>query len=148
MKVGRASWTGAVQGGPAPRAASGGFAPESAGGADATAATARTSTLGALNSLDALLALQETPGPMERRKRAVRRAGRILDVLDELKLTVLEDSGDGAGVLARLQRIVRDARAETEDPALEGVLEQIETRAAVELAKREVADRGRTGATL
>lgn len=152
MKVGRAAWTGPVQGGPAPRAASAGFAPDRAVGAEALTRTAPASSLGAVSSLDALLALQEAPGPMERRKRAVRRAGRILDVLDDLKLATLADDGDdvggGAAVLVRLQAAVRDARAETEDPALEDVLEQIEVRAAVELAKRESVDLGRTGATL
>jgi hypothetical protein len=34
---------------------------------------------------------------------------------------------------------VRDSRSGTEDPALEGVLDEIETRAAVELAKSEMA---------
>jgi hypothetical protein len=38
----------------------------------APAAAARASAVGAVNSLDALLALQETLSPMERRKRAVR----------------------------------------------------------------------------
>ncbi len=153
MRVGGAAWSGAVQGGrTAARAPASGFVPEGAAEAEAAAPMAHAAGLGALNSLDALLALQETLGPLERRKRAVRRASRILDVLDELKLATLDEGGDGAGmldaVLARLQAAVRDARAETEDRALEDVLEQIEIRATVELAKREMANRGRTGATL
>ena len=135
MRVHGAPWTGAVQAGrTGPRAAAG-FAPSGAE-AEAPASTARASSLGALSSLEALLALQETLNPLERRRRAVGRAGRILDVLDELKLASLDDGGDAAGVLTRLQAAVREARAETEDPALEEVLEQIELRAAVELAKR------------
>ena len=39
--------------------------------------------------------------------------------------------------LDRLARAVREQRAATEDPQLEGLLDEIETRAAVELAKLE-----------
>jgi hypothetical protein len=96
---------------------------------------------GALNtvsSLDALLALQEAPGPMERRRRAVKRAGRLLDILDSVKLSLLEGGG-AASMLNDLQQAARETRGETDDPRLEGVLDEIETRAAVELAKGEMA---------
>lgn len=91
-----------------------------------------------VGGLSALLALQEAGGPLERRRRAVSRAGRILDVLDEVKLALV--SGElSLGQLERLTRAVREERAATEDAALEGVLNEIETRAAVELAKLEMA---------
>jgi hypothetical protein len=125
----------------ADRPVASGFEPamEEAEEAAAPAATARASALGALNSLDALLALQETLSPMERRRRAVRRAGKILDALEGLKLSLL--GGDApAADLQSLQAAVKEARAETEDPELEGLLEQIETRAAVELAKRDMTE--------
>jgi hypothetical protein len=89
-------------------------------------------------SLDALLALQETSGPLERRKKALGRAGRILDVLDDLQLAVL-DGQIPASALDRLVRAVRDQRQQTDDSGLEGLLDQIETRAAVELAKLQRA---------
>lgn len=89
-------------------------------------------------TLEALLALQETPDPAEGRRRGVRRAGRILDALDELKLAVVE-GGAGAGALQRLSAAVGEARPVANDERLDRVLEQIELRAAVELAKREVA---------
>ncbi len=103
------------------------------------AATARTTALGAVNSLDALLALQETLSPTERRRRAVRRAGKILDALDALKLSLLGGETPDADLQA-LQTAVKEARAETQDPGLEELLEQIETRAAVELAKRDMTE--------
>lgn len=91
-----------------------------------------------VGGLSALLALQETGGALERRRRAVSRAGRILDVLDEVKLALV--SGElSLNQMERLTRSVREERAATEDAALEGVLNEIETRAAVELAKLEVA---------
>ena len=43
--------------------------------------------------------------------------------------------------LERLKQAVRDERDATEDDRLEGVLNEIETRAAVEIAKLERANR-------
>ena len=94
----------------------------------------RTTGVTGVSSVDALLALQDVGGPLERRRRAVGRAGRILDVLDEVKVAML--SGElRQDDLERLQRAVREERAATDEPGLEGVLNEIETRAAVELAK-------------
>ena len=90
--------------------------------------------------VESLLALQETGGPLERKRRAVGRAGRILDVLDDLKVALLEGELS-AGDLDRLRRAVRDERAATDDPQLEAVLNEIEVRAAVEVAKLEQAAR-------
>jgi hypothetical protein len=87
-------------------------------------------------NVDVLLALQDVGGPLERRRRAVSRAGRILDVLDDVKLALL-DGSLAPHDLDRLRRAVRDERMQTQDPGLEAVLEEIETRAAVELAKLE-----------
>ena len=93
--------------------------------------------MSAVGSLEALLALQETSTPTERRRRAVRRAGRILDALDDLRIAVLDPVGLDRTALERLYGAVREARSQTEDPGLEDVLEEIEVRAAVEMAKRE-----------
>jgi hypothetical protein len=116
-----------------------GSALEEAGETAAPAAAARAEALGAISSLDVLLALQETLSPTERRRRAVGRAGKILDALDALKLSLL--GGEPTETeLQSLQTAVKEARAETEDPELEGLLEQIEIRAAVELAKRDMTE--------
>ena len=88
--------------------------------------------------VDALIALQDVGSPTERRRRAVGRAGRMLDVLDEIKVALLD--GDlGSHDLDRLRRAVREQRAQTDDPKLEAVLDEIEMRAAVEIAKLEQA---------
>lgn len=113
--------------------AQGGFSLPSAGPA---ASATRASGMSGVNSLDALIALQDIGGPLERRRRAVGRAGRILDVLDDLKLALLDGELSPAS-LERLARAVREERGATDDPRLEGVLDEIETRAAVELAKLE-----------
>jgi hypothetical protein len=119
------------------RESEGGFAPSSASEGAQAAATARSSGLAATTSLDLLLALQETLTPQEKRRRAAKRGHGILDALDALKLASLEPEGLEGDILQRLQDAVRSAREETEDPGLDDVLDQIELRAAVELAKRE-----------
>jgi hypothetical protein len=96
--------------------------------------------VGGVVGLEALIALQDVGSPLERRRRSVSRAGRILDVLEGVRLSML--GGELAeGDLERLRRAVREERAATEDPKLEALLDEIETRAEVELAKLENAAR-------
>jgi hypothetical protein len=116
--------------------AAGGFEPVMTPAASGAAGVSRPGGVSAISSLDALIALQEVGGPLERRRRATGRASRILDALDELKLELLA-GGLTPTVVEALARAVRDQRALTDDPRLEGVLDEIETRAAVELAKLE-----------
>jgi hypothetical protein len=133
------SQTGAAKGS-RPAAAAGGF---SLGGSTGTTAASQTSSangVGSISSVDALIALQEVDGPLQRRRRAVRRAGRILDVLDEMQLALL-DGGMTPGALQTLDAAVKAEQAETDDPGLTSVLREIETRAAVELAKLEMTQR-------
>lgn len=118
----------------APAQASGAFTPAGASGGASGAMAA--SGLSAVSSLEALIALQDVGGPLERRRRAMGRAGAILSALEGLKLDLLEGRLTPAAVQA-LSRAVREQRALTDDPRLEGVLDEIETRAAVELAKLE-----------
>lgn len=144
MKITGPNGTGAAAGPRAarPGAAGAGFSlpssGESAGAAPASSVGGLTGVIG----MDALLALQDVGGPLERKKRAVRRAGRVLDELEKMKLAIL-DGGVSAGDLDRLQRAVREARERTDDPQLEAVLDEIELRAAVEIAK---LDKGRNAA--
>ena len=115
----------------------GGFAistPATSGPAGVTAAAG----VAHVSSLEALMALQEVGGPLERRRRAVRRADSILEALEGLKLDLLEGVLS-PGALNGLTRAVREQRSLTEDPQLEDLLDQVETRAAVELAKLEGA---------
>src|SRR4051812_24749247 len=113
------------------------IAPEQAGGAGQAASVSATQSV---MGVGPLMPLQDVGGPMEGKRRAVRRAGRILDVLDEIKVALL-DGGLSGAELDRLRRAVRDERGATEDPRLEAVLDEIELRAAVEMAKMEQAGR-------
>jgi hypothetical protein len=137
MKIGATGGLGSAQP-TAPRGAGAPVSGFSVGGAAAgdVAAAARVGTMLGVSSIDALLTLQEVGGPIERRKKAVRRASVILDVLDDLKLGVLEGAIQ-PHTLGRLIEAVRQERMRTGDPRLEEVLDEIETRAAVELAKLE-----------
>ncbi len=138
MKVsgtGAASGAGSAQ--RAGRPTADGFAPQAGGEVRESAAPGATSGVSPLTSLDALLALQETLSPTERRKRAIRRGGGLLDQLDQIKLTLLED-GDPRHALDRLRAMSREARDNTEDCGLDGVLDEIDLRAEVELAKDEM----------
>lgn len=110
-------------------------------GATETSGPAQSAGVGAaagVMGVDALLALQDVGGPLERRRRAVNRAGRLLDRLDELKIALLEGRITGEN-LVRLQVAIREQRSATDDPRLESLLDEIETRALVEVAKLEQA---------
>jgi hypothetical protein len=127
----------------AARPAADGFSPQASEGARESAAAGPLGQVSALGSLDALLALQEMHGPLERRKRAIRRAGGLLDALDQIKLALLDEGADPRGALERLRNLARDARDGTEDAGLEGVLDEVDLRTQVELAKDEMARKNR-----
>ncbi len=142
MKV--SSTTSASPAGPAKGARAlgggGGFRLPPVGGAGGVMQTNSVSSVSGVMGVDALLALQETGTATDRRRRSVARGGRILDELDGMKIALL--GGElGMNDLERLRRALRDERAQTDDPKLEDLLDQIETRALVEMAKLEVAAR-------
>lgn len=118
-----------------------GFRVGAGGAASAAAPAAQISGAGAVMGVDALIALQEVESPTERRRRSVRRAGRLLDKLDAIRLALLGGELE-RGELDSLAVALREERAFTDDPKLEAVLDEIETRAAVELAKFESSRRG------
>lgn len=91
-------------------------------------------TVAGATGLDALLALQSVDMTVERRKKATQRGRTILDLLDAVKLGVLDGTLNPA-MLDSLSSAVGSAREATDDPTLEGILDEIELRAEVELAK-------------
>ena len=90
--------------------------------------------LRAISTVDALIALQGMQDPTERKKRAVAKGRSALDVLDSLKLGLLDGSVDRS-TLARL-KVASEGLTETSgDVGLDVVLSEIDLRVAVELAK-------------
>jgi hypothetical protein len=140
MKVtGPAGPSGASGARPAPaQSAAPGFQPITTPAAQGAAGVTSAGAVSHISSLQALIALQDVDGPTERRRRAVGRAGKLLDALDGLKLDLLEGALS-PGSMEALTRAVREQRSLTDDPKLEGLLDEIETRASVELAKLEGA---------
>ena len=103
----------------------------------APAATTANVATGGVSDVSALMALQGVEGPLEKRRRAIRRGSGLLDRLDEIKLALLNGDAD-EGALDRLARSLREERAADDDKDLGALLDQIDLRASVELAKAEM----------
>lgn len=117
------------------RVGAGGFTISS----DAAAKTpAQAGGLRAISSVDALIALQGVEDPTERRKRAVQKGRNALDMLDGLKLGLLEGDIDPSA-LGRLKSTVDGLRQGSGDSGLDAVLAEIELRVEVELAKASIS---------
>ncbi|HXY99727.1 MAG TPA: flagellar assembly protein FliX [Stellaceae bacterium] len=91
-----------------------------------------------LSPVELLLSVQEVPDALAGRRRAVQRGNSLLDRLEELRLGLL------AGIIPRerlseLARLARTARETVDDPHLAALLDEIDLRVAVELAKLDIA---------
>lgn len=101
---------------------------------ESTRSSGATSSLRSVSTLDALMALQGVDDPTERKKRAVAKGRNALDVLDDLKVGLIDGSVDGS-TLARLKVAAEGLSDGSGDTALDQVLGEIDLRVAVELAK-------------
>ncbi|MEE7502694.1 flagellar assembly protein FliX [Methylobacterium mesophilicum] len=94
-----------------------------------------------LAGLDAVLLLQaEADTPQERRRRSAQRGQDLLDGLDRLKAALLGGRVAPQDLRAIAGRLNERAGL-SGDPRLDGLMAEIELRAAVELAKLEMARR-------
>jgi hypothetical protein len=86
--------------------------------------------------LNTVLALQEAPDATRgrARKRAKERGDMMLEHLDEIRMGLLLGTIPMAR-LEQLAQLVRAKREQIDDPKLLAILDEIELRAAVELAK-------------
>lgn len=104
---------------------------------DAPRNSTAVGSLRSISTVDALIALQGVDDPRERKKRALIKGRNALDVLDTLKLGLLDGSVDQS-TLARL-KVASEGLTETSgDSGLDTVLGEIDLRVAVELAKAGV----------
>ncbi len=93
------------------------------------------SATASLAAVDSLLALQEAGGDVPNApRRAIARGEHMLDILDDIKLALLTGQVPQAK-LSRLLSVVEGQQAQVNDPELAHILDHIELRARVELAK-------------
>lgn len=110
----------------------------SAGDADAPAETVPAH---GLVGLESLLGIQEVgeDGANRRRRAAAEYGDALLDRLDRLRFDLLEGDPSSASLVA-LAQALQGERRRSRDPRLDNVLDEIELRAEVEMAKLTRAD--------
>lgn len=120
---------------------SGGFASfVSAADDDSVADTASIRASASITAPSSLLGLQEVSDEEVARKQDVRSGFMSLDALEELKMDILTGVVKPA-TLAHIQKQIAYQRQQSQDPQLNAILDDIELRAEVELAKLEQAQR-------
>ncbi len=87
-----------------------------------------------LNAVDGILAVQEVPTATDGRSRGIKHGYSILDHLDDIRLGLLSGSISSLRLVELSQEIV-EVRDTVIDPRLSAILDDVELRAAVELAK-------------
>lgn len=117
--------------GPAGRASATGF---TLGGTANAARASSAAPLAPLTSLDAMLALQAVEDPLLRRRKLVRRGSALLATLEAMQADLLTGR-IGEGRLNQLLALIGQAR-EHGEPGLDALIDDIELRARVELAKQ------------
>lgn len=88
--------------------------------------------------VDAILALQGVEPDEGQQRRARRHGEHILEALDKLRQDILLGAVSEQ-TMTRLTDLVRQSREEVADPQLREILDDIDLRAQVELAKLEMA---------
>ena len=119
-----------------------------AGGSDSTFAVSGTSDAraaavsapGPLTALDSILTLQAMDDSMDGRSKGLAQGEHLLDMLDQVRDGLLA-GGIPRSTLNRLAVAVGRRHESFADPKLQNVLDEIELRAHVELAKLEMMDR-------
>ncbi len=141
VKVGGSGKSGATTGpkksSPSKGEADVNFSAYVTGGADETSQASATQSIA---QLDSLLAVQQTEDPMQKqsKKRMQQRANTILDKLEGLRVKML--TGDlTVGHMVDVADVVASHREKIDDPALTAIMDEVDLRAQVELAKMRYA---------
>jgi hypothetical protein len=102
-------------------------------------ATSATTSPQTITTVDNLFLLQEVPDELTgRRRKAMQRGNSMLDRLDDLRIALLTGSLP-RGQLEALRHLARNQVDLTGDPELAAIVDDIELRVAVELAKLDAA---------
>lgn len=109
-------------------------------GAGEAEAPAHATATGVIAGIDALLAAQETDDPAQRaaRKRMRGRAEDVLKQLDKIRLGMLTGNLS-VGNLLDIADVVASHRERINDPQLSSLLDEIDLRAQIEIAKMRMA---------
>ncbi|UJQ95423.1 flagellar assembly protein FliX [Mariluticola halotolerans] len=103
------------------------------GDGEAAARANASAPSGPVTGMDAILALQAVEDPLYARRKSAKRGESILDALEEMKADLLTGRIN-EGKLNRLMALLKQAKIHA-DPQLDALIEDIELRALVELAK-------------
>ena len=106
---------------------------------DPAPVAAGVSNVQATAALDAVLFAQQADPDQINRERASRRGNTLLDRLDDIRIGLL-NGAIPRNRLSQLATMVRTERASVMDPKLVAVLDEIDLRAQVELAKLQQAE--------
>lgn len=106
--------------------------------ADAAAEAAPVENAAPVSILDAMLSLQEVPEDELRRKKEIQRGKSMLDTLEQLRHNLLTGRIP-QHMLGTISQQLKTARETLYDPRLKEIIDEIELRAAVELAKLEMS---------
>lgn len=98
-----------------------------------------TTSIAAVGAMGGLLGAQEVDEREAQRRKAMKRGRFTLETLEKLRDALLMGALPHS-TLAQLEKLVAEERREaTHDPLLSSILDEIEVRAAVELAKLEMS---------
>lgn len=111
-----------------------GFSRALASETDEASESSSVVTAGPITAVDALLSVQEVPDAATGRSKGLARASDMLDMLEEIRKGLLLGSIP-MGNLRGLADMARGRKETVGDPNLSAILEEIELRAEVELAK-------------
>ena len=102
--------------------------------------SASVSTNNAISKVDALLAVQAAEDPTERaaRRKMQERGDKILDNLENIRLRMLGGNLT-VGDMIDVADVIASHREKIQDPRLTDIMDEIDLRAQVELAKMQVA---------
>lgn len=112
------------------------------GGGAATHQPSGVGLSAGIAGIDALLAAQtaEDPAQEKTKRRMQKRADDILEKLNDLKLGLLNNRVT-VGHMISIADVVATHRENIDDPALTAILDEIDLRAHVELAKLKIAEK-------
>jgi hypothetical protein len=96
--------------------------------------TGASGSIASTNAVSGILGVQEVDDALAHASKGKLRAEDILDRLDNLRLELLS-GGISREKLLQLSRIVNARRSQVTDPKLAAILDEIDLRAQVELAK-------------